>query len=1058
MRRTNQDNLNRNDILEQRERREIRGNNITILLSELTEAEKQKLNALQRKKELFGTRIWQEKIEKLNSSGDKEKQVKLDEYKNTYRKFSTEDVDFSDLKFSEENEDELARLLQQDQQERNKEEEKVNRELMNAPKEELFRGFDTEEQKDRKERNDEITTAITLEQARLVLDKLPPKLKAIFKQFFILELDSNNWSSDHDEAQTQAAARGGAIIEKIVGQDKFKIIVDPLCCQDIETNYFQGMRYSVYFRNPDKLLYIVARTMIALFSSSEKDKFNKACKEEVFGRKLDQNCEQGNDDWLAFCLTDKDTSKKISPKLLQVAENWLDSLDVNKINQEGSTVNLRDDSRETIKCRAYYNDEYFKRIKQEWKNLTTGQKIADMPSGGNFFARFMNIKKWLHIDPKKWELFLWYDKFKTSIFQLGLRTPIVNFFVEKVMNLAAIVKNFRADDDQYYQYLAAEDSKAISAIKSKELAEVDRAKEIKNVIFDKDASRQLILAFSDKGEYKWWRIQYWLWKHDKTFEKTKGAEVSREGFDFITRAVKLYNKAINGQGAYAPYKESGGRYIRNSYEKQLQTLDIIISSMSSRQVQNMAPNIYFDMRLDDGKGMREIYYNGLGDNEKLGGNRKEGESIIHTCEQQGDLKSFLGAAEADFFIGEMGEYAKEIHEENFNTLFSPGQVALIRRLKQAERVEPYLFNEFTSPFTIDSYDYFKTRVGEAEEPMKNLKKSFDKYMKISADKELEIASYEETSDIYRKFGKEEQFHPNMRKPQLTEHGKLLEFIKQSQNQILDVEGVSSEIRNTILTRLNKLIDQNYISSKDIFDFEEMVEGSTKGLDKAKTNKLREILDEIFEHLKRLLIAKEYQGIFKPYERKFFDYYQPNYRAKPGVNSNKIDEAKKSFLNKLEAGESYKTIINELRKEFDFLEFDEDEIKKIELEHNEQKKNDKTADLFYGKLKNAGTDGGKRFKDDYNDLLNVYQSTTRLVRNQEESQEIFNRLLLAFGNLNLIPKSEKDKTYNTIKELQTPLQIAMAVYDNHLIDKERMEKRKSMAPQFYDLEMEETKEE
>lgn len=979
---------------------------------DLTTEENKKLKILEVKADPSFQKVWKE------TPPDKK-----EEFKNELQEMYGEE--FGEPQMAKDERQKLKELQEKAARKIKLEIDHVRNELINTPPDYLFENIDDAKTKKRKEESGEPTFHYSSEEIRLMITRgLPEKLRALFEQFFVVKLDLSNWlaytSATNRERNDQInKASGGALVEGFTdtktGKDKFRILLDPTSCIELRSGILSSNEKLRMF-SEDKLVYTITRAIIATIKG--KKEFEEFCRKNGFGKNIDKNCRGNFDDWLTLTLLNKKFSdstgkfSKVDSKLQEAANTWLERVTADQI-MDPKELGGRP---MVIQSRDIDEKLYAKKI-PGWIDKSTGEYIR------GWRLSLLETNQWLGKG--------------------------VYAFTEAISRFRLFNKEY------YYMHLADEDAKEIKKLLSRDLPTSDYMKLFADNRFsqNKDRLRQLIILLAQKSMYQWWMLQLWLWKFDPVFRRTKGKEVSSDGYDLVTRASKAYTKAVGPGPVVLPeYVEKAGRFIRVSYAKQLAKMDGILNTMSLRQIQRFGAEIYANVHHIDGKKF-------IDPGAKLGqdnGYGKEGvKKYYASCDIQ--LDELLGKKEADKFFKDMKNYANDLGEQDFNNLVNAGVLAVTRRYLRASRVEKELFSMYTAPSIKQGYEAYQDKVGETQfvkddyetdfAPIKKELKKAD----FNFDALVNDSSLQDLNEIYNEFVKEKKYDPLIRTPQQTKYGRLLEFIKQSKTTILKDEILTDSIKDFITTQLEQFSHKKQIYSGDIEKFRlsldekivkekkllslSMDEKSINRLNKwdQATTQLIKNLNGLFKHLENLGIVKQFHLLFKPFETKLSEY-----QTRQTALNDKQKESIKSYFWKEIALEktSIDDKVRDLKRQYSYLAFTDEEVNKVSAIQDHKERNVALYSLLEQKLSEASMPSSDKLSKDYDKLDQLYSEINQNFKDPNSETSDFEALKVRFLALNIIPESVKNKEINSTYVILNYLQLAKTVVNNHYLDLER----------------------
>ncbi len=1013
-------NQNNNNERKNEQQNESQTRSTPIPEEQLTDQEQKKMGILRVKKDP----AFKKMLKVMTSTEKKELKNKLQlEY----------GQDFGDLKMTPDEKEILKRYETKVAKRTEKKIKNIRHDLLNVPPEEMFEGFENAEEVEKKEERGDFSSPIfNLEQLRLrIANSLPEKLRAIFEEYFLVKLDTSNWSnpntpSGQSRNDSLESAAGGALISKTKdhrsGKDKYLITVDMDCAIDTIYKELAGKQTKIVYFNEDKFLYLITRSILSTMGG--KEEFEKFCRENGFNDKLDQNSADGSDDWLSYVLSgyrfgDKTYSDICDPKLKDMANQWL--LQSSFIKPEENNI-----STPIIIKPEKINGKVWSDKATPWKDKVTGEPIRGW-------------KRWLleHNAP------------------LG---KLVYFATRAIPEIPSWLVN----KEYYYMGLAERDGKAVNRLNSLDLSGGDYVKMIKESRFynDKDRLRHLMLVIAGKGSYQWWMAQLWLWKFDPVFKSTKGKEISSDGFDFISRVTKAQAKAT--KGVFTPeYVRKGNRFVRFSYQNQIDKLDQILRRFSLRQIQQIDPDTYGNLLNDDtGEYMKldaklgNTMTTNFGENSKTAQGDKKDDKFFASSGV--DIASIMSGGDASHFIKDMQEYSEKNHDTDFNNLVNPFVVSVTKRFLQSARTEREIFSMYTSPLISQGFDAYKNKVSEPSFIKDEYRKEFEEAEEdleennYDFEKVVENTPYDKLENIYNYFVKKESRQEYIRGTHLTRHGKLLEFIKQAKNRIKDVPGVSENVNDFIFTELEKIQKMPQVTLKDIERFHDLFEEKTANESPNAVIGLKKSINTFFGHLKNLNIIKQYEQLFKPYERVRNQYLSKKDNKK--VDSKEKDNIMAHYFKEIAStASSAKDKIKDIENEFPDVNFTDKEKSDILSRPDEKARKVAIYLALEDKLVKKSSTGSEKLYRDFNDLLHLSQEINEILAQKDASTSVSSDILRQYRSLNLIPEEIKSKHPKSLRELQTSINLAKIVANDYYEEQQfKTNKRKQFG---FDPEME-----
>jgi len=953
--------------------------------SELSSDEKNRLKFLRIKNDSD----FQQIVKKMPPDKRKELQEK---YQEIYGK------EFGELEISKEEKLEINDLEKKLSSHFEQEIKDLKHVLIQAPAKKNFVGFPEPEAPD--ETKDSAKPDV--EMARLALSHLPSELRAIFEEFFILELSGANWNNPETtegarKNEQKFNASGGALVQKLVdpatGKDKFRIVVDRDCIYEEGTMKLGNTMINIRTPNPQKLTYLVLRAILSTISNEHKKEFDEYCKKNKIVRGIDKNNDRGWDDWLALCFSDPELAKKMDKDLFKKAQSWLKDMHKKKIIDPANVPQTQ-----IIKSKNLdYNLAQQKA--GEWIDADTGDKIKG-PLGMILNTLPKNIV------------------FET----LGRGFLFLSTFF-----------TYRMSKERYYMLLAEEDAKEVKRLLSRDLSGGDYLKMIKlpEYLNNKDRLRILILTLANKNHFQSWMLQLWLWKYDVKFRKTNGKEITEDGFDLVNRVSKAYAKSVKGPVAVAEYVQKGGKFVRFSYEQQLEKMDAILNTLALRDIQKISSDVYGNLFNQDKKDFIDL-------DSRLGDKKYDLNGFYASSDVK--LNNLLGNNQAKNFINSMQKYARNLDEPDFLNLANAGVKALTRRFLQASRTEPVLFNMYTSPMIRYGFDKYKNAVGEPayskEEYERDFKKEKEELKNYNFDfgKKVKDSSFEELLNIYDDFVNEKREFPYIRGTHVSKYGKLLEYTNQSQQKISEMEFApeNKNVKEYFSNIMKSLVGKPELSVEEVDRIKAEFDDRSKTLPREKTVEVRNIFNEYFKHLENLGIIRQYQKLFAPYKQNLDNYMT---RGK-GAKGEKGKEQKQEILNwfytellpeKITASDKIKNI----ERLYPNLEFAPDEKKVIESAASDQEKMAQLTNIVSRKIESLGkTGGGTNFGKDYGELNLLFFDVNQAMKHPGQYNGDLPEFIQRFRQLELVPKRVREGQIANLDDLAYYLRLSKVVSDSY----------------------------
>lgn len=901
---------------------------------------------------------------------------------------------FGQLEISPDELNELKTLERKNSRIYQKKIEKFNYELGRALPEENFEGFphinDPIAQED--------SSLPTLERVRIALTAMPEELKVLFQEYFSVRFTNTDWdnrnnSQARDNNQLLEDASGGAMIEKYLegSKQKYRIIVDKSSCYEEETRYYGGKPLKVTYFNLEKLSYLIIRAILSTIRG--KDEFEDFLKEKKYSKNIDKNCPNKVDDWLALCFSNSDLAKNFGKdkELYNKAIEWL------KKAFKEDKLKPEDPETQIIKSRQI-DEKILKEKTRKFKDPQTGEEVHDF-----------------------WQAVL----ATTNKYNVG--------WLGKALYISySLIPKPQFDFDEYYFALADQDQKEVKKLMSLEKTGGDYIKMLKTPKYyhDKEKMRQLLLVIAQKGAYQSWMAHLWLRKHDWKYKHTKGKEITQDAFDFITRLTKDAGKGLKAP-LRADYKRTPqGKYVRQSYEAQVATLDVIFNQMSLREIQRISADAYGNNWDDDNKKFIDIDAK-----LKIG---KEGKVYVNSLD--GDLSSLIGKNEAKQFVEDMKLYSKEIGEEKLLNLSNPLVTVLTRRYLQASRTEPMLFNMYTAPLIKQGFEAYKNEVGEPQYSIDEYKKDFEKQEKKLEDNDYDIEKTVENSDfsalneIFKDYTKEKREMPYVRGLQTTKYGKINEFVSQAKEKVLEID-LPQEVHKYISSAINKISQQDIISTEDIDKLHRDIKDKTENLDRDKKLKLGKELDNFFERLSGLGVVKQYQAIFKPYE-----YHLRNYLAtkEEELPKNEKTEFRNWYYQELlpAQNQTAEEKLENIERKYPEMSLGEKQKQILSQKPREDEKISYLSDIISKKLKYRPQEGKIRFMSDYNSLNSLWFDVNRAIKYPDQYKGNLDDFITEFQKLDLVPEKDKSEPIIDYRQLANYLKLAKIVADDYYEQEER----------------------
>lgn len=970
----------------------------------ITPEEEQKLNILYLKKDLS-------KLEfKKDALQEKQKMItNLKQQHPNYSKY------FDNLNLTIDEIKELSDLEKKLEQQKKFEISKINHELIDAPPKNIFQNFDDAETIQRKQESRQNHLPFSLEELRLIIArKMPEKLRAIFESHFLVRLNDLDWTKDKKKNDLFSASSGGAIVEKIFDEkskkNKFLINLDIDSC--FEEDYIKGKggkKTKLVILNLEKLVYIITRSVLSVIK--EKKGFEKICKKLGYNENIDKNC-KNYDDWLAMVLLEKDVSSHVNPEFKKAVFEWLSDFNPKDIDFSISSPII-------IKTRKI-NDKVWDKKLKSWKDKSTGEYITGW-------------RRWLLE-----------------------RNATLGSFVYNFTETISRIPSALINKEYYYINIAERDAKEAKKLLSLDLGGGDYVKMIKESRYlnNKDRLRQLILVIANKGAYQWWMAQLWLWKYDWKFKSSKGKEVSSDGFDFMSRVAKAYQKAVKLPVAQPEYKKVGNKFVRFDYQGQMGKMDAILNTISTRQIQNVQADVYNNLFNNSDKKFVNIDSK-LGESEF---DKQEDGKKKYWLTDDACLNDLIGDNNANAFVKDMKNYAEHLNEKEFNNLVNAGVYSITRRLLQASRVEKEIFSMYTSPVVRSGFEKYKNNVSEPAYVLDQYEEDYkqaNELMEKNQNNPLEIvknSAFDDLLKIYNDYVKKESYIPYMRGTHLTAYGKLNEFIKQSKSAILEIPKIPTSLRETLIDRIDDLNQKKEITPEEINKFYNLYEEKSASLEPETDIKIRTTVHKLLGHMKNLSVVKQYQNIFRPYEYKINEY-KPKKASISKENTKKILDF---FLKKVMiAPVSTNDKIKSLQAKYPQINFTFKEIEYINQGKDNSEQSLRVYKLLDGKLKSFSEPLEKKLHTDYNQL-NLFFNNIYEAKEQIKPIDI-DKYIIEFKSLNLIPESIKNKSINTLDDIISYTQLARVVAVDYFNEIDRRKKqRENFSGLFssYDLDYEE----
>lgn len=926
--------------------------------------------------------------------------------------------------FTQEEKEELKQLdktLDDYKEAKKNELNKINHELVKAPPAYLFEGFDTAKQSKIKEESFENASPLNLEIARLAIaQQLPDKLRPIFEQLFVIRFSDVNWKnpSNKDSEKINEVfknATGGAFIEpfkdKDTGKQKFRISVDTSTFYENEYENIEGEKICLTYFNTKKFIYIITRAILS--TVKDKSNFENICKENGFN-KLDKNC-KNHDDWLAYVLTEGKNEGNINPKIKEAANQLLNNLKADNITKPNEVTTPI-----IIKDRVFDEKELNKKL-NPYVDSDTKEHI------GGFYRLLL-------------------ENSSLSWLGQGLYTT-----VETIKNLKSSLIN----TEYYYMFVAEGDGKEVQKLLSRDLGTGDYIKMIKEPRFlnSKDRLRQLIIAIAKKGAFQWWMAQLWLWKNDKLFKRTKGKEISEDGFDFVTRATKAHAGAT--KGFFAPgYAKKGNRFVRFSYESQLNKLDTIYNTQSLRSIQNVSPDLYNNIFNNTKKEFLAI-------DAKLGDtNFSKSGKLDDYASCDINLSSIIGEKETKIFINDMQSYAKNLNEDGFNNLIDAGVVALTRRFVQASKEERQLFSMYTSPFVRQGFEYYKNIIGEPDYATEKYKQDYNESKNKLKEHDFDVVKtaeeypLEKLTEIYSDFVKEESPMPYVAGIHPTKYGRLKEYIRQTRSQIYEINDLPASIKDFINSNLDRFERNAEITPKELNAFSHLVEEKTASLPLNVTLSLKKTLITLLGHYENLGVAKQYQKLFRPFQEKVQPYIQKTKKETPTLDKEKILNF--YFQDLVPNNVPIASKIKDLSNNFEGLTFTEEEINNITSKPDKDSQHATLYATLSRKINFNATPKKIQLSKANDDMNSLYLDLSRFISHPEETTYRDIELSNRFYELELIPDFIKQNKSLKTADMLNAIELAKVVVNDYYRTEDLNRKRREnfMYSDSYDPNIEE----
>lgn len=964
-------------------------NNTTQAPTQLDEEQKKRLNMLRLKENTGFQSI-------IKNSSDKEKKDLKDKYNAIYSDT------FGDLELSDEEKIELKRLEKIENTNQKKTIKAIRHELVKTPPKENFEGFVSEKETP----PNNIPPTITEEMARIMLYQLPEELRAIFTKYFSLRLFSSNWDTRNSPQARENNAMlressGGAIVKRYFdnasNRQKYRIIIDKDSLMEERERTLAGVTVKTQFYNIHKLNYIVTRAILATVSN--KKDIEDFCKKDNIKKGLDKNLDDKKspyDDWIAMCFSDKSIVEKREDELLEKSKKWL------KQNyKKENFIDFKNKPDTIIIKSRKFNEKLLKERFEKWTDPDTGKEIK------GFWKHVLNLSQKLKVP--------------------GIGKNVWNFF-----NSFTFSYNY----DRYYTALAEEDNKEVKRIQSLDLTGGDTIKLLKDhrYLGDKDRLRQLILTIALKNAYETWMGKLYLWKYDPIFKRTKGKEISADGFDFITRVTKASQK--NSKAIFrADYKKVGNRYIRQTYEQQLAAMDEIYKNLSLRDVQRVAPDV-FGNYYDSGEFMD--MESKLGDMSGLKTEDKEKKGLF-VSSFNGDLSDLVGKKDAKQFVEDMQQYSTALNEKEFLNLVNPGVKAIVRKFKEESTRHPNLFSMYTSPMIKNGFEYYKNQAGRpnfaTEEYDKAFKEEEKKFRQndFNPQEVAENSSYDDIFNIYENFVKEKKENAYTSGSEPTKYSQLLDIIRLSRDKInSSLEGSedqgSSQIKSYFSSILSRISNQETISVEESDKIRAELQKSLEKLSPEKAVVLTKNLNDFFKHLANLGIVRQYQALFKPYQKHLSQYLQSKDKVNPEKRKEIIGWFYKTLLPQV--GISIAEKVKLFNNMYPELTLDKYQINAILQERDLEKQMSLFANAVDSKLSSSSQPGRNKFDSDYEKLNSLFFDVTRSIEYPDDYEVDLHDFTKRFQDLDLIPSHIKQKSSLNIKKLLTYLKLAKAVTDDY----------------------------
>lgn len=978
-----QNNLNQEQKNDEKKETDKEKDTSKSISNDLTTDEKNRLKILKLKDDPSFKNVIK------NIKDPAEKKELEDKYKAIYGN------EFGNLEISPEEKNELKNLNDRNSQDYIKKITVLKHELLKAPSENNFKNFPKEIEP--QAQNDPAIP--NLEYVRLLMSQLPPELQAIFSEYFVLELNTSNWSNPSSKSGNKrnemlSISSGGAIVEKFTdinsnSKEKFKIIIDKDSLYDFHESELGGIKFSAKTLNTNKLTYLVTRAILSTIDSDQKQDFVEYCKKNKIKKGLDKNV-NNFEDWLAICLSNNDQAKKIDKELTEKAQKWLGSIYKNQ-----NLIDTKNFKTTTIN-KTEFNEHLINDRLSKWEDSETGQEIKGPQAWMLNLFRNMNLSgvgKWL-------------------------------YSVSSVINLSKILSK-----GEYYYYMIAEsDGKQVQKLLSRDLGTGDYIKLLKEPKYlnSKDDLRILILTIANKAAYQSWMLHLWLWKFDDVYRKSKGKEVSEDGFDLTNRVAKAYGKAARGPAAVTEYVQKGSKYIRFSYAQQLGKLDAILNTFSLRDIQRIAPDVFQNLYNGKDKKLIDI-------DQKLGdkGYYVSGDVNLDSLIGEG------GRFGAKNFVNDMKDYSQELGEEEFLNLANAGVKAIVRRYLQESRTEPVLFSMYTPPMVKHGFETYKNKVGEPAyseekyiEDFKNEKKSLAEY-NFSVDKKANNSSYDELFDIYSNLVKEKREFPYVKGLIASKHGRLIEYINQSKEKIRELpKSISEDLKSQLIAVINRYEKSPSISVEMTDKVKADLDKKLSSVSREASVIIRKTMDEFFTHLENYGIIKNYQKLFKPYEQNLNNLLSKGKDKKGDVNSK---QEKLNYLYKelLPAeGINAQDKIKNLERMYPELALSSNERKNIEKLTSDTDKITFYANLISKKIESPIVGGKASFSKEYDKLNLLYFDVNQKVAHPDDVSGDEEELISRFRELELLPKEVRQSEINTLLDLQNALKLAKVVADDY----------------------------